>query len=148
MSGNFEETDPGPGERLAYLELLRRARGLAGRSVGRLRDLAERYPDAVPGGLVEHLMRASEDRRAAIRLPGPGRAAMREPGGRSARALGTDRSRGWLGLRLSQPKPVGCVLLVRPPGGGPWLRVEVRHCRSVAGGWVAGCLVLGSDTRG
>ena len=57
-----------------------------------------------------------------------------------------NRSQGGLALwGRSGPLPMGVQLRVRPadaPEEEPWARVEVRHCKPDAGGWVFGCMLL------
>ncbi len=53
-----------------------------------------------------------------------------------------DRSRGGLGLALPQEVRVGSALRVRSMNyeeSGPWVEVEVRHCRRRGDQWLVGC---------
>ena len=53
-----------------------------------------------------------------------------------------DRSLGGLALLLSQPRPEGTVLSIRPrqcPSVTPWVPVEVRTCKEDRGGYELGC---------
>jgi hypothetical protein len=54
----------------------------------------------------------------------------------------SDRSNGGLGLCLPESVSIGTVLRVRSSqyeDHGPWVEVEVKHCRRENDQWIAGC---------
>lgn len=128
----------------AYDALLHEAGEVAGRAVGRLRDLHDRFPDAVPDEVLDGLRHAQRDprgeRRAAVRLAGTsGRASVRTDLAPPAEARVLDRSPGGLRLRVGRPLVIGTVVEVRLTGDRRWYPAQVRYCRPAPVGCIAGC---------
>jgi hypothetical protein len=81
-----------------------------------------------------------ERRSAARRSVTPVLVKLR--GDHELEGLVLDVSTGGLGLSLKQPVETGEVLEVRPATAAPtvpWVRVEVRHCSTMAARWKVGC---------
>jgi hypothetical protein len=140
---------PPPAFVLPFQAALRRARDAADAALGRLGRLRERFPEALPGAVLEQLGRApADDRRRAVRLQGGAeRVVVREHSRRQGGGEVLDYGPGGLGLRLPWPVGPGAVLRVRAAGapGPAWLAFVVRHCRRDGGGWVAGCEASGVE---
>ena len=137
----------GEGDRERVME---EAREVSGKALQRLRDLAGRLPD----GALEHVERLHEcptaERRKAARLADGSIAVAVRPEARPDETGGAVRDHCPTGLAVLLPCPagVGALLRVRLPaelGGGGWTTVEVKHCRREAGGWVAGCELIGDQ---
>ena len=139
--------DRGP----AYSDLLHSAEDVAARAVDRLRRLSARYPDAVPGPLVDLLdrLRAAHDRRGAVRLAGDsGRVTVRTMAVPpvSVESVVLDRSAGGLSLGVPVPLEAGAFLEIEWPtdaGDLDWYPAQVRHVHPCDGGWAVGCEFLG-----
>jgi hypothetical protein len=66
-----------------------------------------------------------------------------------ARGWIKNRSAGGLCISVSQAVPEGATVEVRftlAPATIPWVRAEVRACRSVAGRWMLHCQYLGTPS--
>jgi len=128
---------------------MEQVREVADKALDRLRDLA----DQLPKGVVEHIERLHDDptseRRKSVRvgddsLP----VSICVPDETSEAGMVKDHCPTGLAVLVPCPTGVGTVLRVRMPaelGGGGWVTVEVKHCRKAAGGWVAGCELLGDQ---
>ena len=141
-----------------YSDILRQAHEVAEKTVNRLQDLHERFPDDFPAGVLDALRHARSDgpqapggpphdRRRAPRFPKPhGRAVLADPFVPGNTWHGDVLDWSWDGLRLHSDRPLrpGTVLTMRPAHGSaePSAVIEVRHCTASAGGWQAGCQIL------
>jgi len=147
-------SNEGTGDRLSPGEeprerVLEEARAVSEKALERLRGLASQLPE----GAVEHVERlhrdpAAERRRAARLADSPLPVAVRLGALHDETGAVRDHCPTGMAVLLPCPAGVGTVLRVRMPdglGGGGWVSVEVRHCRKVEGGWVAGCELVGNQ---
>jgi hypothetical protein len=127
------------------LNLFRRLRSAAEQEAPSLRTIPPKAADAaVDPATPSQLERRQSPRRWSdpIEVFVRGEMTTAEP----ARGWVKNRSAGGLCISVSQPVAEGMIIEVRftlAPDTIPWVRAQVKGCRSVTGRWMLHCQYLG-----